>query len=382
MEATKMPKTTSRIQSIDILRGLVMVLMAIDHVRVYSGVPAGAPDLGIFFTRWLTHFCAPGFVFFAGTSAFLYGHKVKDKGALARFLLTRGLLLIVLEITLIRFLWTFNLNLQDFLLAGVIWMLGWCMVIMAGLIYLRPHKVAIIGLLIIFSQGLFFLPFQILPDAMYQIWQFVYPSGTEDNQWLVILYVIVPWIGVMAAGYGFGKILLMDSEKRRKLCLWIGGVAIGLFLIIGSILVLRKENWSEGPPFIVQLLRQRKYPASALFLLMTLGPLIALIPYAEKLKGALANVLKIFGRVPMFYYLLHILFIHLSSLLVNLIRTGGAHQDWYTYAPFTSVPAEHRWGLPVLYLVFLINLGILYFICRWYAKYKSAHPEKRCLKYL
>src|SRR5689334_25447411 len=120
----------TRIQSIDFLRGIIMVLMAIDHVRVYSGLPAGGADPGIFFTRWITHFCAPGFVFLAGTSAFLYGQKIRDKGKLAIFLLSRGALLIVLEMTIIRFLWSFNPNLTEFMLAGVIWMLGWCMVLM------------------------------------------------------------------------------------------------------------------------------------------------------------------------------------------------------------------------------------------------------------
>src|SRR5689334_11976990 len=118
---------STRLQSIDLLRGVIMVLMAIDHVRVYSGQPAGGPDAGIFFTRWITHFCAPGFVFLAGTSAFLYGEKIRDNGKLAMFLLTRGLLLIILEMTVIRFLWSFNTNLTEFMLAGVIWMLGWCM---------------------------------------------------------------------------------------------------------------------------------------------------------------------------------------------------------------------------------------------------------------
>src|SRR5882672_15220 len=134
---------SNRVASIDVVRGLVMVLMAIDHVRVYSGLPAGGPDAGIFFTRWVTHFCAPAFVFFAGTSAFLYGNKLNDAKELARFLLTRGLLLVVLELTLIRFGWTFNFNYSEFVLAGVIWMLGWCMVLMAFLVRFRPAAVGL-----------------------------------------------------------------------------------------------------------------------------------------------------------------------------------------------------------------------------------------------
>src|SRR5258705_8325286 len=126
------PASTSRVASIDLIRGAVMVLMAIDHVRVYPGLPAGGPTPGIFFTRWVTHFCAPAFVFLAGTGAFLHGRKLGDKRALARYLVTRGLILVFLELTVIRFAWTFNLDYSHFVLAGVIWMLGWCMVLLAG----------------------------------------------------------------------------------------------------------------------------------------------------------------------------------------------------------------------------------------------------------
>src|SRR5688572_1930595 len=151
--------TFLRIQSVDILRGLVMVLMAIDHVRVYSGVPAGGPEAGVFFTRWITHFCAPGFAFLAGTSAFLYGIKIADQAKLARYLVTRGLMLVVLELTAIRFFWAFNVNYAEFVLAGVIWMLGWCMVLLAALTWLRPKVVGIIGVTIILVQQLFgFVP--------------------------------------------------------------------------------------------------------------------------------------------------------------------------------------------------------------------------------
>lgn len=138
-----------RINSIDMLRGIVMVLMAIDHVRVYSGIPSWEPTYGVFFTRWVTNFCAPAFVFLAGTSAFVYGEKIKNKKTLARFLIGRGLLLVVLELTLIRFFWTFNFNFANFTLAGIIWMLGWCMVIMAALIPMKPSTIGVTGLIIV-----------------------------------------------------------------------------------------------------------------------------------------------------------------------------------------------------------------------------------------
>jgi len=155
-----------RLSSVDLLRGLVMVLMAIDHVRVYSGLPAGGPTAGIFFTRWITHFCAPAFVFFAGASAFLYGKKINNKLSLAKFLASRGLLLVLLELTLIRFTWTFNFDYSSFVLAGVIWMLGCCMVLLALFVRLSAPAIGIIGLLIIAFQQLFHYVPEIFPASI------------------------------------------------------------------------------------------------------------------------------------------------------------------------------------------------------------------------
>lgn len=371
-----------RIKSLDILRGVVMVLMAIDHVRVYSGMPAGGPELGIFFTRWITHFCVPAFVFFAGTAAFLNGYGDKSTYKLSRFLLVRGFLLVLLEITIIRFFWCFNFNYGNFFLAGVIWMLGWCMVLMALLVKLKPLTVGIIGVAIIVCQQVFhfvpgIFPVSIRPSfAMF--WNFIYPSGMEGPAGISILYVVVPWIGVMAAGYGFGLILIMNPQKRRRICVSIGLGAIALFIILGTGLIYFDPGNKDKTttPFLFQLLNQRKYPASQLYLLMTLGPVIALLPYAEKARGWLADVFSVFGRVPMFYYLLHILLIHISALLVNIIMYGNAHQQWYSTAPYSDVPEHYRWGLPILYLVFFLDVIILYFACKWYAGIKQRSQNK------
>ena len=346
-----------RIQSLDVLRGLIMVLMAIDHVRVYAGVPAGGPDPAIFFTRWITHFCAPGFAFFAGTAAFLYGLKLANKKELARYLFTRGFFLIVLEITLIRLFWTFNLNLSEFMLAGVIWILGWCMVLLGTMVRLSPKVIGITGLVIIFCQQVFAYVPNILPDTLKPYWEFIYTSGAEGPSWIAILYVIVPWVGVMMAGYAFGEIFLMEEKKRNRMCYIIGISAMILFIAIGS---FSSNN-------IFEFLNQRKYPASQLYLLMTLGPLIALVPLAEKFK---LDFLQTFGRVPFFYYLAHILIIHLSALVVNYILFGTTHQEWYTFAPFAQVPPESRWSLGMLYLVFSIDVAILYFLSKWYTPHK------------
>jgi uncharacterized membrane protein len=373
-----------RVRSVDILRGAVIVLMAIDHVRVYSGLPAGGPDAGIFFTRWVTHFCAPAFVFYAGTSAYLYGRKVA-RPTLAKFLITRGLLLVLLELTLIRFCWTFNFNYGDFVLAGVIWMIGWCMVLMAAFIWLRPWMVGVLGLAIIFFQQVFALVPAVLPAGSQvlfgRFWEFIYSSGLEGPPGITILYVLVPWIGVMAAGYGFGVIVTMESARRRKVCLEIGLGAIAAFLITGTIIVSGNTS-PDGSPFIFQLLNQQKYPSSQLFLLMTLGPVIALTPFAEKARGWLANALEIFGKVPFFYYLLHIPLIHISAIIVNEISGLTGYTQAYNSAPYVFTPEGRRWSLGLLYLVFVIDVVILYFLCRWYVRYKFAHPGKKLLKYL
>jgi uncharacterized membrane protein len=363
-----------RVQSIDLLRGLIMVLMAIDHVRVYSGLPAGGPDPGIFFARWVTHFCAPGFVFLAGTSAFFYGDRTQDKRQLARFLFSRGIILVLLELTVIRFLWSFNFHLTEFFLAGVIWMLGWCMVLMSALIWLRPGVVGGIGLAIIFGQQLFALvPHSVESVSFQKFWEFIYTSGFDGPESMSILYVIVPWIGVMAAGYGFGEILKLDVAKRNRACLWIGLGAIIVFLV--AAFIASNNNPEDTRPILYRLLDQRKYPASQLYLLMTLGPIIALIPAAERTRGLFSNALIVFGKVPFLYYLLHILVIHLSAFVIHLIEFGAIHNEWYSYAPYTSVPEKNQWNLALVYVVFLIDVFILYFPCKWYAEVKAHRPS-------
>jgi uncharacterized membrane protein len=390
-----------RLSSIDLLRGVVMILMAIDHVRVYSGIPAGGPDPAVFFTRWITHFCVPVFVFFAGMGAYLQGSKTGNKAALGRFLVIRGLLLVLLELTLLRFFWTFNLNFANFTLAGVIWMLGWCMVIMAAIVRLPTKAIAIIGLVIVFLQQAFGWLGKLLPASIRPVWEFLYPTGAGPWPAISILYTLVPWIGVMATGYAFGWVLQQEPVFRRRVCMRIGWTAIALFLVVGSAFLV----WGPAPahplPPLLRLLNQTKYPASQLYLLMTLGPVIALLPAAERwgakaagdakagagtagtgIGAGLAKSLLVFGRVPLFFYLLHILLIHCSALLVNFLRTGMTHQEWYVTAPYDWIPEPQRWSLGLLYLVWLGDVLLLYFACRWYARYKGAHPEKKWLKFL
>jgi uncharacterized membrane protein len=353
-----------------------MVLMAIDHVRVYAGVPAGGATAGVFFTRWVTHFCAPAFVFLAGTAAWLHLQKLRDKAALARYLVTRGLLLVLLELTIIRASWTFGVDYSQFILAGVIWMLGWCMVILAGLLWLPTPFIGTIGLLVIVFQSVFGVVGGVLPESWRWLWEFIYPVGVEvklgeSGPTVAVLYSLVPWIGVMAAGYAFGAIVTREPAERRRFCLRIGLAATALFVIGAALQIYLRPGTGDAPPVVFRFLNQVKYPASQLFLLMTLGPTIALVPVVDRARGWFMDVLATFGRVPMFYYLLHIPLIHATALVVRLVQEGSVHPEWYATAPYASVPREFMWGLPLLYLVFIVVVALLYVPCRWFAGLKA-----------
>src|SRR4051812_42478865 len=317
----------ARLASLDLWRGVVMVLMAIDHVRVYSGVPAGGPTAGVFFTRWVTHFCAPGFVFLAGTGAFLHGRTI-GLPAVSRYLLVRGAMLVLLELTLIRLSWTFTLASLNAPLAGVIWMLGWCMVLLAAVVWLPLRAVVAIGVALVFAQDVLGGLLDRLPIAG----AFLYSGGEvrigASGPTFSILYTIVPWIGVMALGYGFGSIMVRPDEERRRACVRGGLIAIGVFLMF-ALAAAAFTSDGNGQPLLFRVLNQRKYPASQLFLLMTLGPPVALLPLAERARGRLAGIFMTFGRVPMFYYLLHIPLIHALALLAWKIRDGQVNTGFF-----------------------------------------------------
>ena len=383
--ATAPVGTASRIASIDLIRGAVMVLMAIDHVRVYSGVPAGGPTAGVFFTRWITHFVAPAFIFFAGTSAFFYGRK---HGDLSKFLFRRGLWLVLLELTVIRVCWTFNFDFRSYMLAGVIWVIGWCMVIMAAMVRMRPRTVGIVGLAIIVLHNAIMGPLMHLPLG--EAWKILYTGffdGPVNGTPLIVLYSIIPWIGVMAAGYGFGLVLTEEPARRNQLCGRIGLGAIALFLVLrGFNLYGDPRPWSNTSPMPgwLSFLNTSKYPASLNFLLMTLGPTIALIPLLERARGKVAEWVTTFGRVPFFYYLLHIPLIHALAVVVAKIRTPEANWWLFTNHPMANpqAPDGYTWSLGLLYLVWAIAIVLLYFPSRWYAELKARRTDVRWLKYL
>jgi uncharacterized membrane protein len=212
------------------------------------------------------------------------------------------------------------------------------------------------------------------------MWEFIYPIGVDvklgqGGPEIAVLYTIVPWIGVMAAGYAFGAIMIREPDARRRLCLRIGLSATALFVVLGGVAVFLRPAPDGAPPALFRFLNQQKYPASQLFLLMTLGPTIALLPLAERARGWVADVLATFGRVPLFYYLLHIPVIHLTALVVWLIRDGHVNAARFATAPYVSIPEAERWGLPLLYLVFVIVVAMLYVPCRWFAGVKARRRE-------
>jgi uncharacterized membrane protein len=383
-DVPKAPAT--RVVSLDVVRGAVMVLMAIDHVRVYSGLPAGGPTAGIFFTRWVTHFCAPAFVFLAGTSAFLWGRS-RPKVELARFLLTRGAWLVLLELTVIRVAWTFNFDFAHYLLLGVIWMIGWCMILMAAIVWLPTSAVGAFGLAVIAAQNVVGAIARAVPQ-LGPLWQVIYFGGVfslgDGGPRVAVLYSIVPWIGVMAAGYACGAIVVREPAERRARFLRIGLAATIAFLIAGTAtLALNPPPPDARPmPALFRLLNQQKYPASQLFLLMTLGPTIALLPILDRAPGGAAQsaamkVLATFGRVPFFYYLLHIPTIHAAAVLVSLVREGHVNPWLFGNHPMMPppVPPGYAWSLPLLYAVFAVVVAALYLPCAWFARVKAGHSR-------
>jgi len=386
-----------RIASLDVLRGAVMVLMAVDHVRVFSGVPAGGPTPAIFFTRWITHFCAPVFVFLAGTSVFLHGRREAGRGALARYLLLRGAWLVLLEMTFLRLAWTFNLDYAHYMLAGVIWVIGWCLILMAGLVALPVEVVGMLGIAVIAGHNLLGLvmrlpnPWEAPPPGgagPSWLFQILYLGGPIDvpGSRLLVLYVIVPWIGVMAAGYAFGAILLLDAERRDRICRRLGAAMIGVFVILRSLnLYGDPRPWGAGgmsaaaggASAILSWLNTTKYPASLLFLLMTLGPSIAILPRLGKARGAIARWLSVYGKAPLLYYLLHIPLIHAAACLVSLAREGAVDPWLFANHPMGNPPPPdgYTWSLPLVYLVTASVVALLYVPCRWFAERRSARRE-------
>ena len=376
----------TRIPSVDVARGLVMMLMALDHVRVYSGVAAGGPDPAVFLTRWVTHFCAPTFFFLAGVSARLSMRR-RGRGGVARLLVVRGVWLVLLELTYLRVAWGFDLAFDSYLSAGVIWSLGWCMVGLAALVFLPP-AITLAGALVMIAGH----------DAVGAAWVTSSPWVEEYPWWacigytgglvrmadgpvLIVLYSLVPWLGVMAAGFAAGAVFSWDAARRNRLWVRVGLGCVALFVL------LRASGWygdprpwdsfgDEWPPWVA-FLNTSKYPASLCYLLMTLGPLLLALPVLDRLRGFWREVPEVFGRMPMFFYLLHIPLCHGLPVLLALWRSPGAIAWLCTDQPFPleDPPEGYTYGLPLLYGMWLLVLVIGYQACRRYARARPRLPS-------
>ena len=397
----------TRIDSIDLLRGIVMVIMLLDHTRdfVHRDIFMGfdPTDLArtnpmLFFTRWITHFCAPVFVFLAGTGAYLQFARGKSKTELSKFLLTRGLWLIVLEFTVIRCAVVLNFDYSFLGVMQVIWVLGVSMIVLAGLIHLPLRFVAGFGVFMIFLHNLLDR-FRVQGlrgpnDPLPSVWAFLFivlhqafeplPVFMSSRGPVVafVIYPLIPWIGVMAAGYAFGSLYQLDAARRRRLLLLLGGVATGLFFILRVLNIYGDPSpWAKQSSTsftIISFFNVTKYPPSLLFLLMTLGPgFLALAWFESRRPSSLGLASKVreffitFGRVPLFFYLLQWPMAHLTSIVAHLI--GGKPIRWMfgNAMQTTGPPPGMGFNLLVVYICWIAGILLLYPLCKWFAGVKQ-----------
>ena len=382
----------SRVQSIDVLRGIIMMIMALDHTRdFFTNLHHDPLDFTnasafYFFTRWITHFCAPVFVFLSGTSAYLSLARGKTKKQASWLLFSRGLMLIIFEVTIIRLGWSFNFDYSAIFLQ-VIWALGCCMVVLSGLIFLPIPAIAIFGLVLVLGHNAFDMvktdgfSLPILWDILHQAGR----VGLFNNSFQVfVLYPIIPWVGVMALGYCMGVVIKMAAIKRNKILYRLGLSLISLFIIVRGINIYGDPHpWHYQDTVLhtfLDFLKCQKYPPSLCYLLMTLGPAITLLPVLENLKDGLSRFFTVYGRVPLFYYVLHIYLIH-ALALVMAIAMGIPADDFTRNSSMFNHNASWGFSLLWVYIIWISVVLILYYPCRWYMKIKMKH-KKWWLSYL
>lgn len=374
-----------RLESVDLLRGVIMILMALDHTRDFFGQTVFSPTdptqttVPLFFTRWITHFCAPVFFLLTGTGAYLSLRK-KSKGELSKFLFTRGLWLIFLEVTLFRclglqFNFDYHLTLLD-----VLWALGWAMIVLSALVHLPTRLITAFGLVLIAGHNLL--------DRIQSsnpLWSIVHSPNfvlITPQHSVFVAYPLIPWIGVTAVGYGLGQVFALPSDRRRTFLLRTGLGITAVFVILRWM-----NNYGDPARWTTQksavftvlsFLNTNKYPPSLLFLLMTLGPALL---FLWAIDGGTPRFLRpalVLGRVPMFYYLLHFPLIHLLAVAVCYARYGEVH--WMFESPTIAqfpitLPPGWGYSLPVIYLIWASVVLALYPICRWFAALKQRRSD-------
>jgi uncharacterized membrane protein len=374
-----------RIESIDVVRGVIMVLMALDHVRDFFGNSGFNPTdpatttIPLFFTRWITHFCAPVFFLLTGTGAYLSLGK-KSKRELSRFLFTRGLWLIFLELTVTRCLgWQFNFDYHLTMLM-VLWALGWAMIVLSVLVYLPAWAVTAFGLVMIATHNLFDSV-----ESSNPLRSILHSPNiilNHPGRIIFVPYALIPWVGVTAAGYGLGQIYRWPSERRKAFLLPLGLGLTAAFVILRGINIYGNPfPWStqRSQAFtVLSFLNTTKYPPSLLYLLMTLGPALLFLWAVDGRTPRWLRPALTIGKVPMFYYLLHIPLIHLLALAVCYVRYGQVH--WMFESPGLAefpITKPPGWGysLPIVYLIWIFVVLTLYPLCRWFAGLKQRRSD-------
>lgn len=383
-----------RIESLDMLKGLVMVIMALDHVRDYFHYSAHffnptditQTTLPVFFTRFITHFCAPAFSFLAGLSAFLIGRR-KSPAELSVFLLKRGVWLIFIEITIVSFAWYFD---PQFRRTGllVIWVLGISMILLAGLIHLPKKIILLFSIIIIFGHNL--LDSIDIKDNI--LWSLLHQRGllwSDGTYSILVGYPIIPWVAVMSLGYCFGPLYdkSFDSFKRKRILNALGLGSILLFFLLIAINAygdpVKWTSYGYTWKTVMSIFNVSKYPPSLLYLLVTLGGTFFFLANAENLKGKVVNFFSVFGRVPFFYYIMHLYIIHILAMLAAEL-TGFGWQSMILLKHISKVEALKGYGfnLFTVYLVWILVIALLYPLCKKFDAYKQANREKWWLSYL
>ena len=387
-----------RLESVDLLRGLVIVLMALDHARgFFTNIGFDPLDLSKttvpeYLTRWITHFCAPVFILLSGTGIFLSTTRGKTTRELSWFLLTRGLWLVFLDVVVVRCTgWDFHFGIH-YIMIGIIWTIGWSMVVMAALVYLPIWAITLGGLGLVVLHDLLD---GVKPEsfgAWHWLWRFIHKGG-EFSAGHVTFNVwdpLIPWVGVMAAGYGFGTLLLREPVVRRR---WMAGLGTAMIAVF---ILLRFGNFYGDPvPWspqknalftVLSFVHCEKYPPSLCYLLMTLGPTLLALAWFDRGTPALLKPLLVFGRVPLFFYLLHIPLIHALDLAVTYIRYG--HAEWLYGRQANpdgtpvGMPPDQGFDLWVVYLAWIVVVLALYPLCRWFADLKRRRRDAWWISYL
>jgi uncharacterized membrane protein len=380
----------ARVDAVDVVRGLIIIVMALDHVRDFFGDAAASPTnlatttAGLFFTRWITHLCAPVFFLLTGTSAFLIRER-RSTGGLARFLWTRGLWLIFLEVVVMRFALTFNLDYQVTILT-VLWGLGWAMIVLAALIWLPNWAIATLGGALVLGHNALD---GITPQgfgAWAPLWSVLHAPGVIFNngrEMVLAVYVLIPWVGVTALGYVLGSVYRWEAARRQKFLLWLGAALVAGFVVLRFANVYGDPlHWSlqkNALWTLISFLNTNKYPPSLLFLLMTLGPALLLLRAFDGGVPVSLRYPQIIGRVPLFFYVLHFYLIHLLAVVASALRYGRI--DWMFQAPDLahfpfSQPPGWDLGLPMIYVLWVVVVVTLFPLCRGYARVKEQRHSK------